>query len=78
MNPRLVEILRTMDIPVFRQGDIRWLGRNLGTLPSHRSNPDFDEAIKLMAGTISPWFALFLLFVVLVLLAQCGIHPDLH
>lgn len=42
---RLVALLQTMDVPVARLNDYRWLIRNLGIQNSN--HPDFAEALRL-------------------------------
>lgn len=43
---QLQEILLTMDVPLFRKSDLRWLSRNLGI--RNRQHPKFQEAMKLI------------------------------
>lgn len=47
---RLLEILRSMDIPQFRRvvdpDGLKWLGRNIGI--ANGNHPDLEEALDLM------------------------------
>lgn len=43
---RLVEILKTMEIPEGRKGDYFWLRRNL--MFNNSTHPDFEEAIRIL------------------------------
>lgn len=43
---KLSDILKDMDVPEKRRGDIRWLNCNLGI--RNKEHPDFDEAMELI------------------------------
>lgn len=51
-NPegRLQEILDTMDVPVKRKNDVRWLIRNLRV--RNGNHKDFNEAIFILEGLV--------------------------
>lgn len=51
MNPRLAEILNTMDVPLFRVTDLRWLGRNLAI--NNGDHPAFEEAMRLLVEELA-------------------------
>lgn len=45
-HEQLQELLSSMDIPISRRGDLRWLSRNLGI--RNWQHPRVKEAIKLI------------------------------
>lgn len=49
-NGRLQEILNTMDIPVRRKTDIRWLARNISV--KNAKHPDINEALFIIEGLL--------------------------
>jgi hypothetical protein len=43
---QLQELLKTMDIPLNRFGDLRWLARNIGI--NNSNHPNLDKAVALI------------------------------